>query len=149
MIHRPFQVTFFAAGMLLAATAVQAADHSARFNYILKCAGCHTGTGKGLPHAGIPPFPGYIDAFARDDDGRTYMIHVPGVVGASLSDAQVADVLNYVVESWGDPSAVAPFTAEEVRVRRAKAVPDVVVYRRQLVKRLKAEGAQVADYPWP
>lgn len=149
MARRRFQAAFLTAGILLAATAVQASDHSARFNYMLKCAGCHTESGEGLPHAGIPQFPGYIDAFAGDDEGRTYMMHVPGVMGASLSDAQIAEVLNYVVNSWGDPSVVAPFTAEEVGTRRAKPVPDVVAYRRELVKRLKAQGAKVADYPWP
>ncbi|MDQ0322729.1 mono/diheme cytochrome c family protein [Pararhizobium capsulatum DSM 1112] len=149
MARRPRLAALLGGGLALVAVSAQASDHSARFNYMLRCAGCHTETGEGLPHAGIPQFPGYIDAFAADDEGRTYMMHVPGVVGSSLSDAQIAAVLNYVVKSWGDPSIVAPFTAEEVTTRRAKPVPDVVAYRRQLVTRLKAEGAKIAEYPWP
>jgi cytochrome c553 len=149
MLRRRVRAIFWIACLTLAVAPAQASDHSARFNYMLRCAGCHTESGEGLPHAGIPQFPGYIDAFAGDDEGRTYMMHVPGVVGSSLSDAQIAAVLNYVVKNWGDLAAVAPFTAEEVGVRRAKPMPDVVAYRRKLVKRLKAEGAKVADYPWP
>lgn len=138
------------AGCLSASAVPAAADgHSAKFNYLLRCSGCHDRDGTGLPRAGIPALPGYIDAFAGDDDGRTYITHVPGVVATGLNDAEIAAVLNYVIDEWGDPSRIEPFTEAEVTRRKAIPVSDVVAYRRQIVQRLKTGGVAIADYPWP
>lgn len=122
---------------------------SAHANYLLRCSGCHLPDGEGLPASGIPAFPGYVDALAGDDEGRTYMVHVPGVVSSSLTDGEIAGVLNYVVEKWGSPASIPAFTADEVTQRRARDVEDVVRYRRAIVERLKASGLKVAEYPWP
>lgn len=135
--------------VLLGAGGAAAGERPARANYLLRCSGCHLGDGSGLPASGIPPLPGFIDIFAGDEDGRTYLTHVPGVAASGLSDAEVAAVLNYVVGEWGDPSAVAPFNGAEVTARRAVPVLDVVAYRRALTARLRAEGVVLAEYPWP
>ena len=119
-----------------------------RANYVLRCAGCHGMEGLGTETGGIPGFPHSIATLAGDDTGRTYMLHVPGVVGASLDDAEIAAVLNYILERWGDAGA-PPFSAEEVTRRRAEPVADVVALRSQLTARLTAEGKPLAPYPWP
>ncbi|GEO84124.1 MULTISPECIES: c-type cytochrome [Alphaproteobacteria] len=135
---------------LMASVAPAVADgRSAKFNYLLRCSGCHDQDGTGLPSAGIPALPGYIDAFAGDDEGRTYIAHVPGVVATGLTDVEIAAVLNYVIDRWGDPKTVEPFTEAEVKKRRAEPVSDVVAYRRRIVERLKTSGVKIADYPWP
>lgn len=126
------------------------AERSPAMNYLLRCSGCHDADGSGLPSAGIPPFPGFISAFASDEDGRTYMLHVPGVVASGLDDKEISAVLNYVLDRWGnDRPGVARFTPDEVTTRRAKQVDDIVVLRRAIAKRLVANGVSVADYPWP
>lgn len=135
---------------LLAAPLAHAADRPAQANYLLRCSGCHGPDGSGAPAAGIPPLPGFISAFTADEQGRTYLMHVPGVVSTGLNDREIAAVMNYVVTRWGDPKqAFTPFTPEEVTQLRATEVADVVVYRRELIKRLQAEGYMVAAYPWP
>lgn len=121
---------------------------SPRATYILRCAGCHGMEGLGTEAGGIPGFPGSIATLAGDDTGRTYMVHVPGVVGSSLDDAEIGAVLNYVLERWGAPGA-PPFSAEEVTRRRAEPVADVVALRSRLTARLAAEGKPLAPYPWP
>lgn len=138
------------AGLLLVPAVPAFADgYSARFNYLLRCSGCHDQDGSGLPKAGIPALPGYIDAFAGDEQGRTYIVHVPGVASTGLNNAEIAAVLNYVIEQWGDPSQIKPFTEAEVERRKAEPVSDVVAYRRDIVARLKDQGVAIADYPWP
>lgn len=137
------------AALVLLPQAGHAGELSARANYLLRCSGCHLADGEGLPKSGIPAFPGYVDALAADDQGRTYMLHVPGVAGASLSDGETAAVLNYVVETWGTPKEVRPFTAQEVAARRAVEVEDVVRLRREIAARLSATGVKMAEYPWP
>ena len=124
---------------------------SAKSLYLLKCSGCHRADGAGAPTAGIPPFPGFIAPLARNDDGRVYIAHVPGIVGSRLSNEQLVDVLNYVIDEWaGEDAADTPrFTVEEFAALREVPVTNVVEYRRDVVTQLVEAGDPVADYPWP
>ena len=101
--------------------------------------------------AGVPPFSGSIGAIAADPDGRTYIMHVPGVAGSGLKDRQLAAVVNYILDTWAADQAVpAPrFTAQEVSRLRAADVADVVGYRRAMAERLAKSGVVIAEYPWP
>lgn len=136
------------AAALLASAPAPARELGAKANYLLRCSGCHGPKGVGTIEGGIPPFPGFIGPLVADDAGRTYVMHVPGVVGSSLSDAEIAAVLNYIVQTWSD-GAPAPFTTEEVVRRRAEPMPDLIAYRRAIVARLAKDGVTLADYPWP
>ena len=147
-----------AAGSNLGPAAAQQPDrnalagYSARTSYVLRCSGCHGLSGEGSIKGGIPQLRDLAGAFAGDDDGRTYLVKVPGVRNAQLTPEQTAAVLNYVMAAFAGPSLppdAAPFTAEEIRRRLASADGDVVALRRAVVARMKAEGIAVADYPWP
>ena len=118
-----------------------------RSDYILHCSGCHTLNGRGTVRGGIPAFPDSIEHIAGLDNGRTYMVHVPGVVSNDMSDEQIADVLNYILDQWGGGGN--HFSAEEVTRRRARDIGDVVAYRRMVVEELRAGGVELAEYPWP
>ena len=118
-----------------------------RVSYALHCSGCHGMAGQGAPAAGIPTFVDSVGRIAASDTGRTYMMHVPGVLSAGLSDAGIAEVANYVLDAWG--AGAPPFTADEVTRRRAVPVADVVAYRRALAAELGRKGVTIADYPWP
>jgi mono/diheme cytochrome c family protein len=144
MRHLPI---FLLLGLGLAFPAA-ASGPSGRSNYILRCAGCHGMEGLGTEIGGVPAFPNSVGILANDDEARTYMMHVPGVVGASLDDAQIATVMNYIIDRWGETSAPA-FTPEEVTRRRAIPVPDVVALRAKIAARLAAEGKSLSPYPWP
>jgi hypothetical protein len=124
-----------------------------RSKFIQHCSGCHglIGRGPGLV-SGIPDFQDYVGAFATDDLGRTYVLHVPGVANANLTDNEAAAVMNYVMVTWGGTSLSSGFirfTAQEVFARRLQLVSDVVLLRRQIVQRLRAKGVLTAPYPWP
>lgn len=144
-------------GLVLVATALVAApavatERSAHTNYVLRCTGCHGMEGAGSEQAGIPDFRGYVGSFARSEDGRLYLMHVPGVTNASLGDAEVAAVMNYVMERFAGASRdpqTAPFTAEEVARLRAEPVADVVALRRTVAAQSTSAGWPVAGYPWP
>ena len=124
-----------------------AQERSARANYILRCAGCHGMTGEGTVQGGVPGFPGSVGQIAATETGRTYMMHVPGVVASSLSDTEIAEVMNYVLGTWSDSAQL--YTVEEVRRRRATPIGDLIDYRRNMVEALAAEGIEIAPYPWP
>lgn len=125
-----------------------AGNYNARTNFILRCAGCHGMEGMGTASSGVPYFPDSVGHIAALEEGRTYILHVPGVISADLTNQQIADVMNYVLETYSD-KPYTPFTLEEVNARRAESVPDIVVARRAIVNTLAAEGIYVADYPWP
>ena len=136
--------------LAIAAPALSAVEHSAPINYQLRCAGCHGQDGMGVPEGGIPPFPGFVDGFFQTSTSRLYLMHVPGINGASLTDKEIAEVMNYVGARWGKADATRRnFTQEEVTALRQKPVADVVALRRQVTAELTAAGHPVPDYPWP
>lgn len=127
-----------------------AAERSATKNYILRCLGCHGADGSGAPKQGIPAFPGLVDPLYSNDKGRTYLVHVPGVTASSLTNNEIAEVLNYVADRWAKaPEQLQRFTAQEVQERQQVPVKDVVALRRALTEQLRQQGIELADYPWP
>lgn len=128
---------------------VGAQERSARANYLLLCSGCHNASGMGSEEGGVPAFPGSVGKIAGFDRGRTYMMHVPGVVSNALTDAEIADVMNYVLDTWAVDEGAARFTGGEVAARRKLPVPDVVAERRAVAADLAGKGIDLATYPWP
>lgn len=136
--------------LLAGAQSALAGERSPEVNYVLRCAGCHGMDGTGAEKAGIPPFPGLVDAFFADPQGRLYLMHVPGVVSNGLNDREIAQVMNYVGDRWRKPGAeIRHFSEAEVARLRTEPVADLVGLRRDIARRLKAEGIPVAGYPWP
>lgn len=133
--------------VLSAATAAEAQSRTPETNYLLHCSGCHRPSGVGAPEAGVPAFPDSVGKIAANDLGRTYMMHVPGVISNSLGDFEIAAVMNYILDAWGGGGK--PFTAEEVTRRRAVPVESVVALRREVAETLAASGITIAEYPWP
>lgn len=133
--------------LLATAPLAVAGPQQAFSDYVLHCSGCHGMGGLGTTKGGIPPFPNSVGKIASIDAGRTYIMHVPGVVGNNLTDAEIAGVMNFVLDRWGEGGE--PFSAEEVTRRRSAPVADVVAFRRVVVQELAEAGIEVADYPWP
>ena len=132
------------------AALAQATERSASSNYILRCLGCHGANGAGAANTGIPAFPGLVDPLYATEEGRTYLVHVPGVAASGLNTQEIGQVLNYVAKRWArDPEQVKPFTVEEVRARQAMEVKDIVALRRYLSEHWRAQGVELAPYPWP
>lgn len=120
---------------------------SARANYMLHCSGCHGMQGLGTVEGGIPAFPDSVGHIVGTEIGRTYVMHVPGVVANNMSDAQIAEVMNYIMDEWSEGGT--HFTEAEVTRRRAEPIGDVVAYRRKVVADLRKSGIEIATYPWP
>ncbi|KEP69958.1 cytochrome C [Thioclava dalianensis] len=129
------------------AISAQAEALSAHNNYLLRCSGCHGRTGAGSQEGGIPEFRNSVSHIAATDLGRTYLMHVPGVVSTGLDDAEISKVMNYVLDTWGD--GTHHFSSDEVHRRRALPVADVVELRKQLAAELSEKGIALAAYPWP
>ena len=119
-----------ASGSVSAAGGYDPAKGKALFT--ANCAACHQGNGEGLPGA----FPALKGNAAINDANPAIHIravlhglqgaNVGGVVysspmpafGDTLSDGDIADIINYERSSWGNHGA--PVTAEQVAAERGK-----------------------------
>jgi cytochrome c553 len=123
-------------GAALAAAAIAA---YAPGTYLLYCGGCHGITGHSSDTA-VPSLKGQVDAFLCLPEGREYIVRLPNVAFAPLGDAQLAELMNFVVslgQTRGGKEDV-PYTAAEVGTLRRKPLlgQPLAGYRRQLVTKL-------------
>ncbi|MCC5887402.1 MAG: hypothetical protein JJT88_13290 [Gammaproteobacteria bacterium] len=110
--------------LLLAGFALQAAANP-RFDYLLHCGGCHIEDGSGNPPE-VPDLRKDLAYMIGFDAGRAYLVQVPGSAQAPLSDAGLAAVLNWMIDTYypqlgGDFERFSP---EEVTRHRSERLLD-------------------------
>ena len=127
------------AGEATETTAATAAARKARQNYILNCQGCHLPDGSGAEGA-VPRLNGFVGKFLRVPGGREFIVQVPGVAGAPISDAELAAVMNWLLAAFSNaelPPDFRPYTAAEVGDLRRSPLVDVKRARARLVKKME------------
>ena len=125
-----------AAALLLPATAL--AGQSPRVNYMLNCQGCHLPDGRGMSGK-VPDLRGELPRFLEVPGGREFVVQVPGTANSKLSDADTADLLNWLIKEMGASDA-APFqhyTEAEVRRLRMQRLQNVAPVRAGLVEQIR------------
>jgi mono/diheme cytochrome c family protein len=136
--------------VLLIAMAVHAATAQAeaydaaraRQGWVLNCMGCHTADGSGIPGK-VPALRESLGHFVGMPEGREFVMRVPGASNSALSDADLANVLNWVLATMNAssrPAEFRPYTAEEIASHRRPALTDVAKTRARLVRKLQANG---------
>jgi hypothetical protein len=106
----------------LAAPAGVANAQRAWQNWTLNCQGCHRFDGSGSD-ATAPGIAGTVAKFLRVPGGREYLIRVPGVATSPLSDADLAEVMNWMLWRFDKehlPASFQPYTAAEIAPLRAR-----------------------------
>lgn len=97
----------------------------ARADYIEHCAGCHGVKGNSAP-ARLPELRGRVGWFMCTPAARAYLLRLPNIAHSRISDnAQLADMMNYVVFVLGEGSAppgAAPYTEEDVTRERPRVL---------------------------
>jgi mono/diheme cytochrome c family protein len=121
-----------------------------RQNYVLDCMGCHDTGGAG-DIGRIPPLHNSAARFLLAPSGREYLARVPGSSSASLSDGELAGVLNYIMQDLNHdvlPHDFKPYTAEEVARIRMPALDNPEKQRTVLIHYLDQHGkpAPASDY---
>jgi mono/diheme cytochrome c family protein len=132
-----FVIGFFV--FVIAQTSLEDSAKAGEKVYQTSCMACHQGNGQGVP-AAFPPLVDHSVTLLGKEGGREYLpkLILYGLMGkvtikgqnyngvmtpwAQLTDEQLADVLNYVLTSWGNadllPEDFAPYTPEEVAAQR-------------------------------
>lgn len=106
----------------------------ALFNYQMSCQGCHAPDGSGAN--AVPRMRDQVGFFLATQAGREYLVRVPGSAVSALGDADLAEVLNWIVQEFAGDSVVDPFepyTPQEVGTLRQYPLNEVVNYRAQLL----------------
>ncbi len=110
-------------------------------NYMLHCMGCHTPDGGGEP-GHVPSVRNTLVPFANSPDGRRFLVQVPGSAQSRLSDAELAEVLNWMIANLSaTPGPFRRFTADEVTEYRRTRLAAVAPARARLVARTGGGGA--------
>ncbi len=112
-----------------------AVAYEPRINYMLQCMGCHTPDGSGEPGR-VPSVKATLGPFARSPEGRRFLVQVPGASQSTLSDAELADLLNWMIQnlSTDKPARFAPYTEAEVAGYRRTPLVEVQATRAKLLQ---------------
>ena len=128
---------------------VSAADINqarAHQNYLLNCQGCHLPDAIGSPGL-VPKMKGFIGNFLRVAGGREFIIRVPGAASAPISDEELAELMNWLLEKYSKdqlPDDFKPYTAAEVgKLRKHPLVKnpgiDGIPSRKELTDQLEKQ----------
>ena len=93
----------------------------AAYNWMMKCQGCHkaNATGKG----GTPNMAGTVAKFLHLKEGRAYLGQVPGVAFVDLPEREVAELLNWMLQTFDEkhvPNNFVPYSTEEIKRLKLK-----------------------------
>jgi len=115
---------------------------SPRINYILQCQGCHLADGAGTPGK-VPALKHEVGRFLQVPGGREFLIRVPGTSQSALSDAEVAGVLNWILENFSSeqlPADFVPYSRKEISRYRQPPLANVSAVRANLIKEILNMG---------
>ena len=121
--------TFLALLFALVTHSVFAA--SPRINYLLYCSGCHRPLGEGNP-PNDPTLHNELGLMMSVQEMRGYLARVPGSAHAPITDAELTDVLNWMLEQFNAdtlPEDFKKLTVEEVTKAREESLADPNQYR--------------------
>jgi hypothetical protein len=119
--------------MLMAISAAHA--YEPKVNYMLNCMGCHLEDGSGAAGK-VPSMRNTLVPFAQLKAGRRYLVQVPGTSQSSLTNREVAQVLNWMIRNLAArpaPSGLRQFTEAEVAYYRRERLTDVAATRATLL----------------
>jgi hypothetical protein len=113
-------------------------------HWTLNCQGCHRPDGTGSAGT-APSLAGTVARFLSVPGGREYLGRVPGVATSSLSDADLSEVMNWMLWRFDKehlPAGFQPFTAAEIgRLRAAPLRLEASQMRAELLKKADESGA--------
>ncbi len=84
---------------------------------------------------------GDVSRFLTVEGGRQYLVRVPGVAFSNLSDAEVADLLNWMLERFDKenvPASFNPYGEKEVsRLRENPLITKAAEVRQELILKMQ------------
>lgn len=111
----------------------------AQYNWIMHCQGCHGVDARGSK-GGAPNMVGIVSQFLHNEDGRAFLGRVPGVAFVELPDDEVAELLNWLLQTLDKehmPERFRPYSAMELnQLRKSPLLSKAFVTRDMIIKEL-------------
>ncbi|WP_166358519.1 cytochrome c [Pseudomonas akapageensis] len=131
-------------------TPIAQAGYSTPVNYQLQCAGCHLGGGEGSASNDTPRMKDFVGNFLKVPGGREFLVRVPGMSQSALNDAQLADLVNWIMRPDGMagksmPEHYQPYTTEEVSSIRKVSMLNLPQARAGLIAKMREQGIAIED----
>jgi hypothetical protein len=129
--------------MLYASTELVLATEPVQFDYMMNCQGCHLPNGEGFPAHNVPRVKDHLGKFLQVEDGREFLIRVPGSAQSDLDDERLTAVINWMLTTFSAaelPADFEPYTVDEVRRLRKNPLIDVKGTREVLMSRIEKTG---------
>lgn len=141
-------VRIIAAVLLLGVSSGAAADEQrARVNYMIHCQGCHLPEAEGYPGK-VPRMKNFVGFFLHSQEGREFLLRVPGVSTSSLADDQLAELMNWLMQAYSEeqmPRHSKPFTVAEVATLRKNPEADPATTRERILERIAEDVPELAQ----
>jgi hypothetical protein len=129
-----FRLTPFFLLLLLFNSAAYGA--SPRINYLLYCTGCHGVDGAGAP-PNVPTLREELGRMMSVPEMRSYLVRIPGASQTPLSDSDLTDVINWLLDEFNAttlPVGFKKLDTDEVTAARKNVLADPLKYRAQYWK---------------
>jgi len=141
-------VRIIAVAVLIGFTSDAGADEQrARVNYMTHCQGCHLPEAVGYPGK-VPRMRDFVGYFLHSQEGREFIIRVPGVSTSALRNDQVTELMNWLLLAYSAeqlPKNFVPFTVDEVATLRPDPEPDPEATRKGILERIAAKVPALAQ----
>ena len=132
-------VTRLLASILALGWGIAAADDNrARINYMIHCQGCHLPQAVGVP-GNVPRMKDFVGYFLHSEEGREFVVAVPGVSTANLGDEQLAELVNWLLLTYSAeqlPPDFRPYSIAEVAELRRNPEANPELRRGQILEAL-------------
>jgi len=132
---------------LLSCSVAAADDDRARFNYIIHCQGCHLPDAMGFQDT-VPRMNDFLGYFLHSQDGRAFIIQVPGVSTARLSDDETAELMNWLINTYSAeqrPADFVPYSESEINVLRQSPEADPAMTRARILRAIAVKEPALAE----
>lgn len=101
-----------------------------------------------VSYGGTVPGLAGINKLLLHPDGRLFLANVPGIENSGLSDSQIAQLLNWALDNWGDRSISEigpPLTGDEIRRLEMIPVDDLTRLRGRIADDLAVQGIDIGS----
>ena len=123
--------------LFLAPVLYAASSSKPAYNYTLFCQGCHLPDGTGV-FGEVPSLVNNLSTYLKIPAGREFVVQVPGVMHALLTDEEVAELLNWLVRNFDYQFYMGgeflPYSSREVTNIRTKGYVDIVAKRKSILE---------------
>jgi len=125
----------FGVSLLISTSTLTSNSYAAspRINYLLYCTGCHSANGSGTP-PNVPTLRDELGRMMSVPQMRSYLVRIPGASQAPISDAELTEVMNWILEEFNSDTLPKDFrflSTAEVSAARKDPLADPLKYRAQ------------------